>query len=545
MGSYTPITPVVIVGAGLAGLTTAVALGAYGVSTVLIERRPKTLQHPRADGFTPRTIEIFRALGLGSDVITEAPPEFKIQRTRVESLTGPWFEELAWNPQEGTVNDNAKSSEPEYSPYRGASTAQDQLEPILLQRATEMGIDVRMHHECVDLCQDADSVTVTVSDKTKNGSLYSIRGQYLVAADGHRSVIREKMGIARQGHGPVNSIQSVLFRAPELTPYLKRGAKQFTIDQPDLKAFMIAYEDERLVLHLPNNREYTPELLKTLTQQAIGPLDATLEVLGTSRWDMSAWIADSFGRGRVFLVGDAAHTLPPNRGGYGANTGIGDGHNLAWKLAHVIQGISDERLLATYDAERRPVAWLRHDQIFARSDYKTLQQKPASSQETDSETKVLPDSAIEFGQIYRSEGILGPDGPLLTAQNPDQWAGQPGTRAPHVWLKQDGKSISTIDLFRGDWVVLSEDPVWGQAVDKVNKALGIETRFFHARQSKVVEVSFGSAYGISTSGCSLVRPDGYVAWRIITAAAEDGATSLEQALKVAAFCKCISGVSSL
>lgn len=70
------------------------------------------------------------------------------------------------------------------------------------------------------------------------------------------------------------------------------------------------------------------------------------------------------------LTGDAAHQLPPNRGGYGANTGIADAHNLSWKLASVLNGQSSPALLDTYDAERRPVALLRHDQIFARSDFR-------------------------------------------------------------------------------------------------------------------------------------------------------------------------------
>src|SRR3954451_23229052 len=95
-------------------------------------------------------------------------------------------------------------------------------------------------------------------------------------------------------------------------------------------------------------------------------------VITTGRWVLSALIADRFSSGRVFLAGDAAHTLPPARGGYGANTGIEDAHNLAWKLAAVLEGKSRPELLESYDAERRPIAWLRHDQIFARQDYAAM-----------------------------------------------------------------------------------------------------------------------------------------------------------------------------
>ncbi|GES66776.1 2,4-dichlorophenol 6-monooxygenase [Aspergillus terreus] len=526
MDPYDPAPPVVIiVGAGLAGLTTAIALGVHRLPAILLERRPKSLEHPRADGFTPRTVEIFRSLGLRSDVIPETPPMFTVQRTRVESLTGQWFEELGWSPQE---EENALPGS-EYSPYRGASTPQDQLELILLEYAAKVGVDVRMHHEFVGLSQDGEGVTVIIKDHGAS-SLYTIRAHYLVAADGHRSAVRETLAIRRKGHGAVNSIQSVLFRAPEVKPFLQKGTKQFTIDQPSLKAFMIAYQDERLVLHLPNNRQYNDDIIREVTLQAIGSAKVNLDIIATSRWEMSAWIADEFSRGRVFLVGDAAHSLPPNRGGYGANTGIADGHNLAWKLAHVIRGVSDAQLLATYNAERLPVAWLRHDQIFARSDYKTLQQKPAASGNASSETVALADGAVEFGQIYRSTGILGADDTLPDAQNPERWKGQPGTRAPHVWLSQNGQVVSTLELFKGDWVILSEDPAWEENVRHVGKKLGLDALFVHVCQCQKSALKFGEIYGIPPAGCCLVRPDGYIAWRLVEHE-NDPIASLEEAWK--------------
>ncbi|KAJ5947461.1 hypothetical protein N7466_000476 [Penicillium verhagenii] len=294
------------------------------------------------DGFTPRTVEIFRSFSVSTAIYCLKLPQdsFETQRMRVERT----------------------------------STPQDQLEPLLPQRATDLGVEIRDNHEFVGLAQDAETVTVITKSKL-DGSLDRITAKYLIAADGHRSTIGESLAIPWKGHGPVNSVQSVLFRAPELSPYLKRGAKQFKIDQPDLKAFMIAYENERLVLHLPNDREWTDELIKRAIIQAIGPEKVTLEIIATSRWDMSAWISDEFSRGKVFLVGDAAHSLPPTRGGYGANTGIADGHYIAWKLAQVIQGTSDAQLMASYAAERLPVAWLRHGQIFTRSDYREKERK--------------------------------------------------------------------------------------------------------------------------------------------------------------------------
>lgn len=534
MGSYSPVTPVVIIGAGLAGLTTGIALGIHGIPAVLIERRPKILDHPRADGFTQRTVEIFRSLGLSSDVIPETAPGFKIQRKRVESLTGQWFEDLGWNPQKEPGEEKAPL-DPEYSPYQGASTPQDQLELVLLEYAAKLGVDVRLHHEFVGMSQDTDGVRAFIKDHTAN-LMYTIRAQYLVGADGHRSAVRETLAIPRRGHGAVNSIQSVLFRAPEAKPFLQKGAKQFTIDQSGLKAFMIAYQDERLVLHLPNDREYNDDIIRDVTLKAIGPAKVTLDIIATSRWEMSAWIADEFTRGKVFLVGDAAHSLPPNRGGYGANTGIADGHNLAWKLAHVIRGISNAQLLETYNAERLPVAWLRHDQIFARSDYKTLQ-KPAVKENGSSETVALSDGAVEFGQIYRSTAILGVDDTLPEAQEPEQWKGQPGTQAPHVWLLHKGQRISTLELFKGCWVVLSENSAWENIVRHVGKKLGLDAQFVHVCQSEKSDLKFREIYGISPSGCSLVRPDGYIAWRLAEQGEDCAMAKFEEAWKTASHWK--------
>ncbi|KAJ5703182.1 hypothetical protein N7488_010730 [Penicillium malachiteum] len=218
---------------------------------------------------------------------------------------------------------------------------------------------------------------------------------------------------------------------------------------------------------------------------------------------MSALIADQFIRGRVFQVGDATHALPPNRGGYGANTGIGDAHNLAWKLAHVIQGVSDTSLLANYEDERLPVAWLRHDQIFARSDYKTLQQKSN------------PNGDSTAGKVARRGlcGILGSDASLPDAQTPEQWKGQPGTRAPHIWLSRDGQKVSTIEIFKNSWIVLSENAAWEPIFKEISERLGLSAQFVHVCQDDPSDVTFEDKYGVSSSKCSLIRPDAYIAWR--------------------------------
>lgn len=145
-------------------------------------------------------------------------------------------------------------------------------------------------------------------------------------------------------------------------------------------------------------------------------------------------IADRYQEGRVFIAGDAAHALPPTRGGFGANTGIADVHNLAWKLEAVLRGRSCPALLETYEAERRPVACTRLEQTFARPDY-------ARYAKDFENVPLFDDAAMEYGQLYRSAGIVGAGDELPAAAPPNVWKGQPGTRAPHVWAEWGAAAV--------------------------------------------------------------------------------------------------------
>ncbi|OJH38167.1 FAD-dependent oxidoreductase [Cystobacter ferrugineus] len=492
-------TSVLVVGGGLVGLSAALFLSWRGVPTVLVERHAGSSAHPRAIGYTPRTLELLRAVGLGARV-PQAPPDFRLQRARVESLAGEWFEESSWTQEEH------KGPKREYSPCSGAAIAQDRLEPILRDKAVELGADLRFQTELVRFEQDADGVTALLRER--NGREYTMRASYLVAADGHRSPIRAALGIGRDGRGHMRTLRSVLFRAP-LEEYLRKGITQFEIDQADLKAFLTTYGDGRWVLMFSDDKERDEETLRAMVHKAIGRSDLEIELITTGRWELSALIADRFASNRVFLAGDAAHTLPPSRGGFGANTGIEDAHNLAWKLAAVLSGTSAPRLLETYDAERRPIAWLRHQQIFVRNDYK------ADANGTAADAPIIDDDAMEFGQLYRSTAVLGAGDDLPPASRPDTWAGQPGTRAPHLWVTQGGERKSTLDLFQRSWVLLTEDERWLPAAAKASERLAIELEC--PRIGLDVKPSdpdaFRMAFGLKPGGASLIRPDGYVAWR--------------------------------
>ncbi|CAN5728466.1 FAD-dependent oxidoreductase [soil metagenome] len=474
-------TDVLVVGGSLVGLAAAMFLSWRGVRVTLVEKHPGSSAHPRAVGYTPRTMELLRAVGIANQV-PPAPDDFRLRRIRVESLAGTWFDESAWTDDGPTVMP---------SPERGAAVAQDHLEPLMRARAIELGADVRLATELVSFMQDAHGVTAVVRPRGQDET--TIRAKYMIAADGTRSPIREQLAIGRSGRGGIRVLRSVLFTAP-LDEYLASGIAQFQINQPDFQAFLTTYGDGRWVLFLHDDRDHTNDELLAAIHRTLGRRDLPIEILTTGRWELSALIADRFADRRIFLAGDAAHTLPPSRGGFGANTGIDDAHNLAWKLAAVLDGTAGAPLLDTYDAERRPVAWLRHDQIFARQDYKAEAAGHGA-------TTIFPDIALELGHLYRSSAILGAGAELPPAATPDEWRGQPGTRAPHLWI---APTLSLLDLLQRGWVVLSDDTHWGA-------------------QTIRIDATTRTAFGLSPGGAALIRPDGYIAWRSPTMVANPAA----------------------
>lgn len=227
---------------------------------------------------------------------------------------------------------------------------------------------------------------------TRKGKHYSLEASYVIAADGHKGFIRNKLGISTSGIGHLHTVRSVLFKA-SLDHHLEKGYRQFQIQQPGLEGFMSTFGDGRWVLIVHDDKDVTLEEQREWVLKAVRERDLDFDIIVSGRWELKGVVADTFQSGRIFLTGDAAHTLPPTRGGFGANTGIHDAHNLAWKLASVHSGKSEPKLLDTYSTERQPVGWLWHQQAFARPDYAQFVKGEAPK------VDIYADSAVEFGQI--------------------------------------------------------------------------------------------------------------------------------------------------
>ncbi len=504
---------VIIIGGSLVGLSAALFLAWRGIRTVVVERHRGSSLHPRAIGFTELTLEHYRAAGI-EDRVPQVAPGVRLRRVRATSLAAEWEAETLWTPGE---DDRDKGMA---SPCTGAAIAQDLLEPILRMAAMERGADLWLGVEMLSFTQDTAGVAARMRDRD-SGEEHVLHADYLIAADGADSGIRKALGIARAGIGHIQALRSVLFRCDEAEHYLTAGVQQFSIEQPGFKAFLTHYPDGRWVLMFGDDVKRADAELQDAIRRALGS-DLAVEIITTGRWEMAGRIAERYSEGRVFLAGDAAHQLPPTRAGFGANTGIDDVYNLAWKLGMVLAGEAGPALLETYSAERQPIGWLRHQQTFARPDYRRWIGDRLAGE------PLYGDEAMELGQRVASAAVIAPNDNLPPAAAPNLWRGQPGTRVPHVWIMQGGRRISTVDLFTHSLALISQDVRWIRAAEAVESATAVPIRTVQVGKDVLfpADVAFEAIFNVLPDGACLVRPDAIVAWRSTGLSADpDGALS--------------------
>jgi 2-polyprenyl-6-methoxyphenol hydroxylase-like FAD-dependent oxidoreductase len=512
---------VLIAGGGPVGLSASTFLSRLGVTSLLVERHPGTSIHPKARGINARTMEIFRQSGVESAVRAAGlAPE--------RSRFIVWARSLAGEELERRVPWRSRPEALQISPVLRCLCAQDDLEPVLRKHAESLAPGgLRFGTELTDFRQDADHVVATL--RTDGGET-TVRARYLIAADGARSRVRETLGIGMRGTAGIYRSINVLLNA-DLTPWTAgRPAALYFIEQPGLKATFLTINGANrwgfLVNNLPVDGpldEYTPERCAAVVRQAAGVPDLAVEILGAVPWIAAAQVAERYGDGRVFLVGDAAHHMPPT-GGFGLNTGVQDVHNLAWKVAAVVHGWAAPSLLASYERERLPVGRAITEQSLANA--RSLGRgDPSTSTSAPTDTLARPEFLNELGMIfgaaYESPAIV-PDGtPAAVVRNPVTDyvpTGRPGGRAPHVWLERSGMRLSTIDLFGDRFVLLAgvDGPAWRDAATAAARGLGVPLQAFTIGAGGDLgdaEKRWPDVYGVRPDGAVLVRPDGHVAWR--------------------------------
>lgn len=513
--------PVFIVGAGAAGLTLSLLLHQQGIPSLLVERRPDIAWYPRARNHNFRTMEVFRALGIEPEVIAAGA---RFSRTfRTKSLVDPEREETLGIEQIMHI-DNLEALSPEPILWH---CPQSRLEPLLLRVAKQRGCDVRYNTELASFTQDAEGVTATIVDRA-TGTTSVVQADYLAACDGAHSHIRQALGVKTEGLGALNQHFTFMYFQADWGE-LVRGyeADAFLIELDDVRGFLLISDERRglfSITDIPSEGavapEYTVERSQDLVEKAIGKPGLAVEILDIVHWQPIQQVAEHFQQGRVLLVGDAAHTMPPTLGG-GASTAIHSAQNLGWKLANVLRGQAAPALLATYHVERHPVGEFISVQSLT---------GPALALVTQGTEDALlpPEKRLSLfypiaGYRYRSQAILSEgvspteQGKIELLERPE-FTGEPGSRVPHLWLEQGGQRISTLDLLDSRFVLLvgPDGASWQKAASGAATTLGIGLAAYRIGSDgdlRDLENAWQTKMGAAPEGAVLVRPDGFVAWR--------------------------------
>jgi putative polyketide hydroxylase len=515
-----PGAPVLIAGGGPIGLSLAIALGRFGVRSVVLERHPGTAIHPKARGVDVRTMEVLRQWGLEGDVRDAGlSPDEHGFFFRAATLTSPDFERFGGGGQAGAAR--------QFSPTTWMVIAQDVLEPILLRHARAAGADVRFGHELVDVEDGQDGGLRARVLVRETGGTIGLRAGHIVGADGAASRTREALGVRLVGHGPLVRNASILFRADLAGAVAdRRSAVYFlaaagedprprgypmSVGNPPPNGVLLAINNRDrwlLVVGVDGEAEgdqptIDPARCLELIRAAVGLPALEAEVLSVLPWTPAARVAERYAVGAVFLAGDAAHEMTPS-GAFGLNVGIQDAHNLGWKLAAAIRGWAGHGLLATYDAERRPIARFAAEQSYLQF---SGRQSP----------RPFGNWGVILGAQYESSAIL-PDGtpPPDVADPAVDYVplARPGSRAPHAWLTGRDER-STLDLLGDRFTLLSASPRWLTAGREAASRGDVPLAALDVGGSAAAAdpAEFERQYGIGAAGAVLVRPDGYVAWR--------------------------------
>ena len=552
-------TDVVVVGTGPMGGTAALALATYGVRVHVVSKWNWVANSPRAHVMNQRATEVLRDLGVEQEAKDKATPWEQIGDTIfTTSFGGPEVARLqTWGTGEDRHGEYVQGS-----PCPLLDLIQPLMEPILMNNAAERGAQFAFNTEYLSHTQDADGVTVTLRNRVTS-AVYTQRAKFLVGADGARSQIAADIGL---------EISGVHARAGQIYARFNADLSQYAAHRPAVLHYVMHPQagygeigmgvlravrpwDQWMTgwgFDLANGE---PDLDHGRALERIRALvgDPNLEVdmVYVAPWYVNQAYAPTYSVGRVLCGGDAVHRHPPSSG-LGSNTCVQDAHNLAWKLAFVVKGYAGLELLDSYTLERAPVG----KQIVARAnqsrlDYAPLREVFASDDDSDdpiaaglakirattpegAKTRAALREALELksyefnaqgtelNQRYESAAIIpdataGEEKWVRDRQLHLQATTRPGAKLPHAWLVgADGRRVSTLDVTgKGKLTLLTG--LSGQAWVAAAKELDLP----YLRTVVVGEPGHEDLYGYfarisetEEAGVLLVRPDGYVAWRV-------------------------------
>ena len=523
---------VLIVGGGPTGLTLAIDLGKRGVRCTLIEQKARPAFLPKMERINARTMEIYRRMGLAQQIRAaglraDCPMDVYI----VLALNEPALLHLPY-PSVAQAQAETRASDDgslPLEPYQLIS--QYTLEPLLKSIAeTIPAVTVRFGCEFLSLQQDRDGVTARV--RGSDGREQDLRSAYLVGCDGGTSPVRKELGIKLSGEGNLLGLRQALYHCEELFERLPLGngpGKGRHYHVADNKATQLIMQDSTKHWTLHSMLETDAEMDRQFESTVGVPIK--YERLSCDPWRQNLLLADRYGKGRVFLAGDAVHLVIPT-GGLGMNSGVGDAIDLSWKLAATLRGWGGPQLLQAYEIERRQVG----EHNVGASRYATLGRRkwrsmwrpdirddtPAGaasrynlSAVADIEQRKSNEMiGAELGYRYVDSPIICniPGGPehLFREYQPTTW---PGARLPHVWL-DDGTPMQ--DRIPDGYTILK--------LGRTKADLSGLERAIRARGAPVtvLDVPDRIARDIYGHDLILLRPDLHVVWRG-NAAPEDAA----------------------
>jgi 3-(3-hydroxy-phenyl)propionate hydroxylase len=486
--------PVVVVGAGPVGLCTAIDLAQSGIPVVLLDDADRIGEGSRGICYAKRTLEILDRLGAASPCL-EKGVTWKIGKVFQNNDLLYAFDLL---PEDG------------HKMPAFINLQQYYLEHALVERAAALpSLEIRWRNKVVDLKRRNDAATLTI--ETPEG-LYDLDAGWVVAADGARSALRAMLGLEFKGEVFEDRflIADVKMKGsfpPErwfwFDPPFHDGHSALLHKQPD----DIWRIDLQLGPDADVKAEQTPERVMPRLRQMLGHDDFSLEWV--SVYTFQCRRLERFVHGRVVFVGDAAHQVSPF-GARGANSGIQDADNLAWKLALVLKDEAPESLIESYNLERSAAA----DENIGHSTRSTDFIAPRSAQELRfrDATLALARHAPFAKRMVNSGRLSMPstyDTPLSTLDT-DTWSGPArlGAPLPDAPMRDSsGRPIWLLEAIGGEETILhmpnGVQPPTGSRVLIIGDDLIDEHGMFAQR----FDASPGSTY--------LVRPDQHLAarWR--------------------------------